>query len=119
MNEQKLEGAAPIASTESARVVRCEFTQARHLKLAAMAAALIVGLGASWPSPGHAGIYYGPVKGANGQCWHSTGGSSGRGYWGDCERENLRLMKYDRGVHSDTTKGRAAHPAPTAAPSSQ
>jgi hypothetical protein len=97
--------------------VRREPAQTRHVTLAAIAAALIMGLGASWPAPGNAGIYYGPIKGANGQCWHSTGGLSGRGYWGDCERENLRLMKYDRGVHSDTTKGRAAHPAPSAAPS--
>jgi hypothetical protein len=99
--------------------VRREFTQARHVELAVITAALIIGVGALWSTPGNAGIYYGPVKGANGQCWHSTGGSSGKGYWGDCQREDLRLMKFDRGVHSDTAKGRAAHPTPTAAPASQ
>jgi hypothetical protein len=68
--------------------------QKRHIMLAAVAA-LVMGAGLLWPVAGNAGSYYGPTKGAGGQCWHSQYGvgAPGMGYWGECAKPTSVVLQ--------------------------
>jgi hypothetical protein len=84
----------------------------RHFTFAAATAALVVGAGLLWSGAAQANSYYGPIVGANGQCWHSTYGvgSPAIGYWGDCQRDAPSLFRSERSIHSDTQKGKPPYP---------
>jgi hypothetical protein len=72
--------------------------QKRHVMLAA-AAALVMGAGLLWPVSSNAGSYYGPLKGSNGQCWHSSFavGIAGMGYWGPCDKPAASVVAQSKG----------------------
>ena len=86
--------------------------QKRRVMFAALAAAATVSAGLLWSAPSKADVYYGPIKGADGRCWHVTFGvgSPAIGYWGDCERDAPSLFRSERSLHSDTLKGRNPYP---------
>jgi hypothetical protein len=84
--------------------------ETRHIKVAAVTAALIMGAGVLWSVPSHAASYYGPIE-KSGQCWHSSYGvgASAVGWWGECARSAPSLFGEPTGHGPFPHNGKPGH----------